>query len=215
MNKILFKKINIAEHQLAMKTKYTFLSAIIFLLSISQLKAQLPHFGVKAGLNIANLSGDDVKGVDPLYSYHGGLTLRIGLGEVVAIQGEALYSLKGTDLKDSSEINLNYLDFPLILRFKMGEKWRLHLGAQFGMLLSAEVQSDGKTVGVKNQFKNVDYSAVAGIEHELPFGLGFGARYMLSLDSIGDDYTEPITNEKIEALDIRNGVLQVFVAFTF
>jgi hypothetical protein len=198
-----------------MKLKYTILTSLVIILSNCNLKAQFPHFGFKAGVNIANLSGDDVKGVDPLYSYHGGITLRIGLGEVIAIQGEALYSLKGTDLKDSSEINLNYLDFPLILRVKMGEKLRIHAGAQFGMLLSAEEQSDGKSVGIKNQFKTIDYSAVAGIEYELPFGLGFGARYMLSLDTIGDDFTEPITNEKVEALDIKNGVLQIFMAFAF
>ena len=69
--------------------------------------------GVKAGINIANVSGDDVENADSKLGLIGGGFLTYKISDMFAIQPELLFTMKGskskeTDAIGTSETTINY-----------------------------------------------------------------------------------------------------------
>jgi hypothetical protein len=185
-----------------------------------QTAAQESALGLKGGLNFSNLNGDDISGTDGKFVYHVGGFARVGITDFVALQPEAIYSLKGAD-SDQGDLRLSYIDVPILAKLYLSDHLNLHAGPQFGILLNAESDFNGITTDVKEQYSTLDFAAAAGLEYELSMGLVFGARYHLSLSSIGEDYESSVTvngvtsTVEVEAADVRNGVMQVYMGFTF
>lgn len=201
------------------------LGLLLAIFSTLSLNAQEFHFGVKAGANYAFVSGSDIKDVDPTFKYHAGLLFNYTFAKTVAIQPELLYSVKGYG-GDKDELDLSYVDIPVLLKIKFLDIFSVHAGPQFGYLLAADSKFDGESTDVKDNFKDFDLGAAVGAEYEMPLGLSFGLRYSFSITSIGEDYesvttiptagggTQTITS-KVEAPDAKNGVVQLFAAFQF
>lgn len=82
--------------------------AIVIILGFSQLmKAQDIKFGAKAGLNLANMSGD-VEDNSMKLAFHLGGMAEIKISEQFAVQPELLYSAQGAKFSDGT-LSLNYL----------------------------------------------------------------------------------------------------------
>ncbi len=188
-------------------------------------QAQDFGIGVKAGINYANLSGSDIGSPDPIFKYHAGITARWGLAKTIYVQPEAIFSAKGAS-SGNVDINMNYIDVPVVLKVKLLDIVSVHAGPQFSYLLSADATGGPEDIDVKEQYKDYDLSAVAGAEYESLFGLSFGVRYNFGLIEIGEDYEQETTvptfgggsttvKTPVKASDAKNGVLQVFAAFTF
>lgn len=188
-------------------------------------KAQEFHFGAKAGLNYAFVSGSDVTDTDPTFKYHAGLLFNYTFAKTLSIQPELLYSVKGYG-GDKDELDLSYVDIPILLKVKFLDIFSVHAGPQFGYLLAADSKFDGETSDVKDNFKDFDLGAAIGAEYEMPLGLSFGLRYTFSITSIGEDYKDVTTvttpgggvqtiTTNVEAPDAKNGVIQLFAAFQF
>ena len=75
--------------------------AVIAVLSLTYSQAQEVQFGAKAGVNFANLTGDDVDNSDMRTSFHLGVVAEIKINEKFSVQPELLYSSKGASSKDS------------------------------------------------------------------------------------------------------------------
>ena len=186
--------------------------------------SQETSLGLKGGLNYAYIHGEDVKDVNPTFQYHAGAIINIGFTEFFSIQPEFLYSVKGYS-EDNVDLNLNYVDIPILFKIKFADHLSLHAGPQLGYLLSATQKTDLGEEDVKEQLKDFDLEIASGLEFEMNSGLSIGARYTFSVASIGDDYEEEsqITvngltstiKTNIEAPDYKNGVIQVFLAFQF
>lgn len=185
--------------------------------------AQSTDIGIKGGLNYAYIHGSDAINVSPSFTYHAGAFLKIGFTDFVAIQPEFLFSVKGSD-DDSYSVDLNYLDLPILLKVKLGDMFSLHAGPQLSYLLSTN--EDGVSlVKFEEQIKDFDLGVAGGFELEMESGFSLGARYSFSVESIGTDYetTQTVTTngvtstvkQNIEAPDYKNGVIQLFAAFTF
>ena len=80
-----------------------------------------------------------------------------------SFQAELLYSEQGADLNSNilnEEINLDYLQAPLLVKFRVFEIFNLHIGPQLGFLTNE--------VGTENfETKDFDFSGVAGVGLEL------------------------------------------------
>lgn len=195
---------------------------LLFILIIGNVFSQETKLGIKGGLNYSYIHGSDVKDIDPNFTYHVGAILKIGFTDFVALQPELLFSIKGTN-DDVYDVDLNYLDLPILLKVKLGDVFSIHAGPQLSYLLSVN-QKEQSLVEFEEQIKDFDLGVAGGLELEMKSGLSVGARYSFSVESIGDDYSlesaqtvkgvSATVKTNVEAPDYKNGVVQVFIAFT-
>lgn len=119
----------------------------------SALNDKVVNFGVKAGLNIANVwdsQGQDFR-ADAKVGFAGGLFLSIGLGDFLGVQPELLVSQKGFTASGTLlgsgyflKRTTTYLDIPLQLQVKPADFMTILVGPQFSFLLH---QQDVYTLG--------------------------------------------------------------------
>ncbi len=181
--------------------KYFLTAAAVFGL-MSAVSAQDISFGAKAGINIANFSGDAV-GNSSLIGFHIGGTAEIELSDEFSFQPELMYSAQGASF-DFGDSKLTYLNIPLMAKYYVAEGFSLEAGPQVGFLLSAK----NKDVDFKDEVKGIDFGINAGVGYKLDSGLNFGVRYNLGLSNIND-------TEDTDDFKTKNTVIQLSVGYMF
>jgi hypothetical protein len=198
---------------------------VLFALALFSISTQAQmQLGVKAGLNLANLSGDDISDTDARTGFAGGLFFMYQFNDMFAIQPEAYYSMKGATDKGSfegysyeAELKLDYLEIPLLLKFLIPIKDSnvrptVFAGPSFGFNMSAKskVEAGGQTFEQDLEYvASTDFGLVFGGGIGFPVGngeLGFDIRYILGLSTIDD------SSEKD---DVKNGVLNFNLYYGF
>jgi hypothetical protein len=187
-----------------MKKELIFVS-VLSLLLIVPLSAQ-PDFGagIKGGINLATQSttgsGEGVA-VRQLLGYNGGIYGNLFFMEHFAFQAELLVSSRGSDWDDpyyNVKDLLTYLDLPLLFKYQPIKYVNIHIGPEFGYLLSAmqEDKDDGDLTDIKDWYNTLDVGLVFGAEGTLPYRINFTVRYVLGLVSATNDveYIEPWRN---------------------
>jgi hypothetical protein len=168
--------------------------------------------GVKAGLNLANVTGDDVDDSDMRMSLHLGGYLNYAFSESLSIQPELLYSSMGAkssyddfgvDIEETTK--LNYISVPVMVVYSFGNI-NVQAGPQIGFLASAkskvEVDGDSEEEDIKDFFKGTDFGFNLGLGAN--FGkLNASARYCLGLSNIVD----------ADEADVKNAVIQISVGY--
>jgi len=153
--------------------------------------------GIKGGVNFANLSLDEA---NSRTGYLFGAFAHVPISENIGIQPEVLFSSQGADI-DDTDVNLTYVNVPVLLRLKLIEVLNVHFGPQFGFATKAEADDED----ILDNIKNSDISLAFGAGVNLPLGLEAGARYNLGLSDINDS---GITFE-----DAQHRVFQIYVAW--
>jgi len=166
------------------------LAVIILMISTSSNAQSVIRFGLKGGLNFANLNVEGFSS-DGTTGFHAGAYLTVKITKF-AVQPEVLYSLQGAD-----GLDLSYVNIPIMAKFYLVQGLHIEAGPQFGVLLTAE---DDDGTDLKEFVKTSDLSAAFGAGFDLPFGLGVGARYVLGLSSIDDTGS---------SIDVKNQVFMV------
>ena len=160
---------------------------------------QSVKFGIKAGLNYANVTGSELK-TEAITSYHTGLVSEIKLTDGFALQPELLYSTQGATYKTAVEDfknELGYITIPVMLKINLSENLSLELGPQAGFLLSEKNKFD------TNKSNTFDFTANAGLGLKVTDSLFLQARYGLGLTEIKTDS------------DIKNSVVQLSLGILF
>lgn len=153
------------------KMKKILVIAVLMIASLNVMNAQTINFGVKAGLNLADVSGSpsassSIGGETSSYSngmhigFHIGAVCNIALNDNFSIAPELLYSQGGykqtytfTDdgsfsgVKETnttvSNVSLNYLQIPIMAHYKLESGLYFEAGLYFGILLSASNHETG------------------------------------------------------------------------
>lgn len=171
--------------------KKIFLTVSLCALFAAGAFAQGMSGGVKAGLNLANFSGDDVGDTDMRIAYHIGGFLNFGLSSELSFQPELLYNSVGAQLSEGDEklvYKMNYVSVPLNLIYSFGAL-NVQVGPQVSFLASAKGKyssgDESAEVDIKEAFKGLDLGLNIGL------GASFGklqasARYCLGLTDIPD-----------------------------
>ena len=147
--------------------------------------AQETSFGIKAGANLANLTGD-VEDTKMLFGAYGGAFAHIGISETFGIQPEVLFSMEGA--KSSGEdLALSYINIPVMLKYSNPSGFFAELGPQIGILTSAKLKLDGGSVDFKDYLKSTNFVLGIGAGYNVTPQIGVGARYNLGLSNISDD----------------------------
>lgn len=155
--------------------------------------------GVKGGLNVANLTGDDVFNNSTDVGGIVGAFGRYGLSDIFSLQLEALYTMKGAQFSVGdieTEQSIDYIEIPLLLRAAWANESKfepaLYVGPALGILLSNKI-TDGAEIDLKDGSKSTDFGVVVGADVEYEIGKGaalLDVRYERGFVSWSDDLDE-------------------------
>lgn len=152
------------------------------LLSVAGAQAQT-SFGVKVGLNVANIGGD-AKGTDPRTGVHAGFFATAPISERFAIQPELLYSQQGFKADDYT-FTYHYLNIPLIFKGTISGGFHVQVGPQFGILLDAKRKRGKETLDISDNMNKYDGALALGFGYDVSI-LQVSARYNLGLSDTQD-----------------------------
>lgn len=163
-------------------------------------QAQDVSFGAKAGLNFANLSGDDVD-LENVTSFHLGLVAEIMLTEKFAVQPEILYSGQGAS-EENYTLKLDYVTIPVMAKFFVAPGLSLEAGPQIAFNVLAEEDYDGDSEEIED-INSFDFGGGIGLGYEFARKIFVQARYVMGFTEIMDD------------TDVKNNVFQLSVGYKF
>ncbi|MEP6951722.1 MAG: porin family protein [Ginsengibacter sp.] len=184
-----------------MKKPAIFIASLFLLFTA---KGQQAHFGLKGGVNVAQLHfNDDVLSSDSKAGVNLGVFAHIHASKTWALQPELLYSLEGAQKVGNAgtNYNLNYLNVPVLLLYMFSNGFRLEGGPQIGFLLSAKTKSGSVTVD-NNGFKSTAFSIPLGAGYLTSSGFGFDARYVFGLSNINNSENGPTIQSNVFQLGI-------------
>lgn len=195
-------------------------------------QTQKVKLGVKAGLNISNLTLDETElNSSDKTGFTAGLMAEIPLAKNFSVQPELLYSQQGIKLSYSdpqiqnshykSTIALNYINIPIMVKYYVVKGLSLQAGPQVGILLKANNKYQDNFLGYDNH-ENMDLKDYSnGVDASVNFGLGYqfkdrfyaDVRYNMSYSDIFKDVTAN-TNYNINS-DMKNRIFQITVGYFF
>ncbi|NJN27023.1 MAG: PorT family protein [Cyclobacteriaceae bacterium] len=206
-----------------MKRIFNTTTMLLFLLAIAtHAQAQSTKAGIKGGVNFSNLMQNEFDDEDMRVGFHAGVYGQyMFASETMALQPEILYSAKGSrayydfaGINGDVKFNINYIDVPVLLVFKLGESVDIQVGPYFSYLLNASVTSEGDLGDYdddidRDNFHSLDYGLVGGLAFNFnPVSLGVRYNYGLRPIAESDVAEELLDNAK-------NSVGQVYIAFNF
>ncbi|KAF2518519.1 porin family protein [Flavobacterium salilacus subsp. salilacus] len=174
--------------------KKLLLAAFVFIGSYTAVNAQA--FGLKAGLNFANFSGNDADDFNVLTSFHAGLVAEMHLMDALSVQPEFLYSVQGAKTKEEN-YKLNYLNLPVMLKLYFTDSFNIHAGPQVGLLIS---ESDNFDTFESNTY---DLGFAGGVEFFFADNFSAQARYNVGTSKVSDN------------AELKNSVLQLSLCYMF
>lgn len=187
---------------LTSSSKFVASSALI-VISVAcsvQANAQLVQAGLRAGVNVSNwsLSGETDILAKSRIAPELGAYVAIRIAKSLAIEPGIAYSNGGTTLKyidgSKSDVRLSYLQIPILARFSLTRSFSLFAGPQLGLLMKATAtNNDHHRDNIKSILKSDDLALIAGLQYNLPAGIGIGLKYTAGLKDI---YTSEAVNVK-------------------
>jgi hypothetical protein len=186
------------------KNLFFILIALVFSINASgQLKG-----GLKGGLNLADMvitDGANYFGESTFNtkaSYHFGTYVKNNFSKNFGFQVEMLFSNKGYTLESdslSSTVSLNYLNWPILLLYELGEKVDFNAGLELGLLVTGE-----------DIYRDFDIGIDVGVEYDISRKLLLGLRYnqglpfKMNIDSFEFTGAEP---------KYQHNVIQFYIGF--
>jgi hypothetical protein len=173
--------------------KKLFLALIVFGVAVAS-QAQGVRIGAKLGANLNKVTGKSFNEEFDL-SYHAGGFLEIDINKKWGLQPEVYFNqatatrssdfstiYTGSNPNANTDIKLNYLSIPILLRYNVGNMLTLNAGPQFSILMNND-----KTLlqNGSSAFKSGDFAMAAGAQLNLKMLRIYG-RYNIGLSNIND-----------------------------
>ena len=211
--------------------KKNFTLSGLFLLLLLQVSAQeagktkTKEFGIKAGYNIAKMSGQKA---DFSTASKNGFMVAGFFAPVVkkgfGFRSEVVFSRQGFSFGEDgmrTDFTSDYLYLPQFTTVNISRFFQLQLGGQIGFLLQSGQKTGNTEKKDLNSYMNrIDYGAAGGFEL-FPFkGLILGARYNMSF---GTSYKTPSTEPgQVNPLPFnpsdfkgKNAVMNFYIGYKF
>jgi hypothetical protein len=164
--------------------------------------AQHVNFGIKGGVNLYNIKNDNNSTYDNSVGFHLGLLAHIHLAKQFAMQPEVVFSTQGANYTVGStdgQLNLDYVNVPLMFQYMFDNGFRFQAGPQVGFLINAKSKFGNTSTEVKNNFNGVDLGVGAGMSYvHPPSGFGFDARYNFGLNDINENNSVNSNNRGLQ-----------------
>src|SRR5690606_11160530 len=134
--------------------------------------------------------------------------------EKIGLQPELFFNSVGSrgdsffDGEKASD-RFGYISVPIVLGYQPIKIFNIHAGPQLGVLINAKSKLGNTTFDIE-QTKTLDFGAAFGAGVDLPFGLGFSARYTAGLASVYD-----LDEFGAGDIKVRNNVFQISTTYRF
>jgi len=159
-------------------------------------------FGVKGGVNISSLGGNDSQIGSAKFGFHAGVYLAVRISDRLGFQPELVFSQQGFQVNnaliDAFAVNYNYLNLPLLAKIYVADGTSVQVGPQLGYLLHSDVPN----------VKKMDVTLAMGLGYEMESGINFSLRYNLGL-------LNTIVNAPNLSASSTNRVFQFSIGYTF
>lgn len=206
-----------------------------FLLSLflfSQALSAQWSFGLKAGLNRANIESFAPENADELapdfsgywndarWSFHAGFAGSYAFSNKLALRAELLYSAKGFQdsadsfLSSGYDLQMNYLSMPILIDYQPLNKLHIVAGPSFSYRVLLASEPSTASSNLENIWNNsFDFALAAGLEYRIGERLQLGIRYVYALSDASkitytDENAVPIGDGKF-----KNRTLQLSTLF--
>lgn len=178
-------------------------------------------FGVKGGLNIANIIKDDGNNdfdTESKLGFNAGLTVEIPLIAGLAFTPEVLYAQKG--YKQTSSFGeftrtTSFIDVPILASFRLGSSFNIVAGPQVSFLLSTKNKFENDFGSVEqtideesDRFKKSLVGGVVGFRYDINPKFDIHGRYALDFQKNNEDGSS-------NTPEFRNQVFSVGVGVKF
>ncbi len=217
--------------------KLTFILAAV-LLTTGAFAQKGFYYGVKAGLNLSQISGisDWYDGAPfeakhQMYAdFYAGAFAEYRFGRVIGLQLEAVYSRQGDAMKLSGDglttgiskvklaEKLDYINIPLLIKIYPLEKLSIDFGPQFGFVTKAKYmwkevyEDDSVDKGTENigsdNYEKFAFSIAMGVSYQITDMLEVSARYNLGL-------TKVFSDDYARDISAKNNVIQIGMGVRF
>lgn len=173
------------------------------------------YTGAKAGAVFSNLSSfdGDFGSIDTEVAsaledgnigYFFGFFAGIPINDKLTFQPEFQFLQQGNS---SRELRLDYLQLPLALNYKLGEKFFANIGPQIGLRVW--------TSGDSNRIDTFDYSVFGTIGYDINSSIFVEARYSLGLNDIVKSSNIPLESSEgaIRDASFKNSYVYIGVGY--
>ena len=144
----------------------------LIILFIFQFKSSAQEFnaGFLSGLSTTQVSGDNLAGYNKAGLIIGGFVNR-DISPSLALQIEMMYIKKGSSNPKVenliAEINLEYIEIPLILVLKSSEKINFDFGIHISALIDGYYKDIYGVLENQIEFNNYEFGGIGGIAYKL------------------------------------------------
>ena len=194
------------------------------LLTISTMAfAQDLSFGVRGGLNVANLSmdappyyvngGANINSKETRKSFNLGVYSQQSLNDKMALQAELFYSGEGASFTNPGTetpqyIKLSYLSLPLFFKYNIVQNFYAMAGPQFSYLLAAHsVYASGTSYDALDKHKKIGVGFVPVIGYDWK-KISINLRYQIGLTSV-TRYTDDKVKSNVFSVVVSYKVFSV------
>lgn len=183
-------------------------------------------FGIKGGLNFANVTNAESINSSTHTGFMAGIFLAPPSSGVIGFRSELMYSRQGFDFETNTNtgtVNLDYILLPQLTTINIGKVASLMLGFQMAFLVNAKEKTDDTSgsnpaADIMEYYNRFDYGAAGGIEI-FPFkGLLVGARMNISFGKLmknPESVTPGSPASMVPDVDLKNNVVQVYLGYRF
>ena len=183
------------------------------------------QFGIKAGLNFANVTKAASINNSSRTGFNVGLLLAPPSKKILSSRTELTFSRQGYNYKTSSNtgtVDLDYIMMPQYMCINITKYFQIQLGAQMAFLINAKADSSkssttgapGSSSKILDLYNKFDYGYGGGIEIHPVAGLLIGARFNVSLSNLYKD-AQNGQSPSFSSIDLKNNMLQVFAGWKF
>lgn len=169
-----------------MKKITLLLLAILF---VANTYAQRIGFGPKVGMTLSHVTNINSSSVKPSF-YVGGF-VDYKFNKHFALELSALYQRQGSrfDVGTPTEsqiakLRMNYVNFPLVVKWYVVKGVHLFAGPQFGVLTDAELEVQSQYADVAKDLRRFDLSATLGAGYLFGSGMIVTVSYNFGLTKI-------------------------------
>ena len=189
----------------------------------------LAQFGIKAGVNFANVTNASDVSASNNTGFVAGIFLAPPSKGILSSRTELLFSRQGYSYAtntNTGNVDLDYILLPQLMSINITKFFSIQVGAQMAFLINAKADSSTSSgssspySGIMDYYNKFDYGFAGGIEVHPFKGLLVGARYNISL---GNLYKDPSSYEMnggqapsfIPQVNVKNNVFQLFAGWIF
>lgn len=192
----------------------TFITLIIFILGVGVTSTLAQTYekesltwGLKAGVNVSDLYGDDVGQTDVRGNFSGGILLNYRFNDYWALQPEVIFNIKGADVASGlagengpAEYEFGYLNIPVLAKFYIPTGSVLSPNLYAGPEVGFKLYGDSNNNDINDELKDAEFGIAFGAGLDFNLGsdpsdfirtVGLDLRYSLGLTDVFDTPQEP------------------------